>query len=182
MDAMSGADEREAAEPESGAETPRIGAMRGAGIEIDGSRAGRIAAVAGIVVVIAVAVVLLVAGIRKNAQIDALRAHGVPVEVTVTKCLALIGGTGQSPAGYECSGTYSFRGQTYERGLPGNAFLPVGTVVAGVVSSGDPALLSTPKTVESEHTSLSRYLLPTVLLVAAGGCVAWLLLRRRHPA
>jgi hypothetical protein len=177
---MSGSDERaeDGVAPVTG-EAP-VGTLRGAGIDMDTARAGRIAAVAGIVLLVVVAVVLLVAGVRKNAQIDDLKAHGVPVEVTVTKCLALIGGTGQSPAGYECTGTYTVHGVDYTRGLPGNANLPVGTVVPGVVTSGDPGLLSTPATVAAEHTSATVYVLPAVLLVAAGAGTAWLVVRRRR--
>ena len=85
---------------------PRVAALRGAGVEVDTARAGRVAAWLGVAVVVVVALVLLVAGYRKNAQITALKARGVPVEVTVTRCLALIGGTGQSPAGFECTGQW----------------------------------------------------------------------------
>ena len=62
---------------------PRVAALRGAGVEVDTARAGRVAAWLGVAVVVVVALVLLVAGYRKNAQITALKSHGVPVEVTV---------------------------------------------------------------------------------------------------
>jgi hypothetical protein len=157
-----------------------VGTLRGAGVAIDGPRAARMAVVLALVALLVVGGVLLVAGIRKNAQIDELKTRGVPVQVTVTRCLALVGGTGQSPAGYECTGTYAYGGRTYVRGLPGSANLPVGSVVAGVVSSGDPGLLSTPSTVSAEHTSASVYVLPAILFATAGAVVAWSLLRRRR--
>jgi hypothetical protein len=156
-----------------------VGALRGAGVAIDTRQAGRIAVALGLVVLVAVGTVLLVAGYRKNAQIDELKANGVPVQVTVTHCLALIGGTGQSPAGYECTGTYRYQGRTYTEGLPGDANIPRGTVVAGVVSSSDPGLLSTPSTVSAERTSATVYVLPAVLLGTAVGVVVWLVVRRR---
>ena len=157
-----------------------VGTLRGAGVAVDGPRAARIAVSLALVVLVVAGGVLLVAGIRKNAQIDELRTRGVPVEVTVTRCLALVGGTGQTPAGYECTGTYTYGGRTYVRGLPGNADLPVGSAVAGVVSSSDPGLLSTPSAVSAEHTAANVYVLPAILFVTAGAVIAWSLVRRRR--
>ena len=124
----------------------RVGALRGAGVQVDAGRVGHIAAVLGLVAVIVVAGVLLVAGVKKNSQIDSLKsAHVVPVEATVVKCLALIGGTGQSPAGYECTATYDVSVVTsYTQGVPGSDNLPIGSTVHGIVASDDPALFSTP--------------------------------------
>ena len=177
---MDAPDDSAGSGPESaGSGDEPIGTLRGAGVRVDGARAARAAIALALVALLAVGGVLLVAGIRKNAQIDELRTHGVPVQVTVTRCLALIGGTGQSPAGYECTGTYQFRG-TQTQGLPGHADLPVGSVVAGVVSSQDPGLLSTPAALASEHTSASVYVLPVALLAAAAVLASWLLIRRRR--
>ncbi len=177
---MDAPDDRAGSGPESaGSGDEPIATLRGAGVRVDGARAARVAVALALVALVAVGGVLLVAGIRKNAQIDELRTHGVPVPVTVTHCLALIGGTGQSPAGYECTGTYRFHG-TQTQGLPGVADLPVGSVVAGVVSSQDPGLLSTPAALASEHTSASVYVLPVALLAAAAVLASWLLIRRRR--
>jgi hypothetical protein len=159
---------------------PPVAALRGAGVEVDTRRAGLVAAWLAVGAVVVVALVLLVAGYRKNAQINELRTHGVPVQVTVTRCLALIGGTGQSPAGYECTGTYAYGGRHYTEGLPGNANLPVGSGVTGVVASGDPALLSTPSAVASSHASFGVFVLPDLLLLATAGGVVWLLVRHRR--
>ena len=160
----------------------RVGALRGAGVQVDGARITYVAAVLGLVIVMVVAGVLLVAGIRKNSQIDALKANVVPVELTVTHCQALIGGTGSSPAGYECTGTYAYQGHRYSEGVPGSANLPVGSTVHGIVASDDPGLFSTPRTVASEHTSIARVVLPAgVLAVAAGACI-WVVVRHRREA
>jgi hypothetical protein len=187
MRQMSPTDERAGQDPgtdgSDGSDAPddaRVAALRGAGVEVDSARLGRAAATLAVVTLVVVAGILLVAGYRKNSQIDALQSSGVPVHVTVTRCLALIGGTGQTPAGYECSGTYTFRGQHYTGGLPGDANIPVGSVVNGVVSSGDPALLSTPVTVADEHPSATVYLLPAAILCVSAGTVAWIAVRRRR--
>ena len=154
--------------------------LRGAGVEIDTARAGRIVVALLLVGLVAVGAVLLVAGHRKNAQVDDLRAHGVPVRVTITHCLGLMGGTGSSPAGFECTGTYTFRGTRFTEGVPGSTFHPDRAVVAGTVPTDDPGLLSTPSTVTSLHRSATLYVVGGLLLAVAAGIGGWLVLRRRR--
>jgi len=183
MPRMSGVDETGAPGPDEEPIDPqRVGALRGAGVQVDAARIKYVAAVLGLVVVMAVAGVLLVAGIRKNSQIDSLKANGVPVELTVTHCQALIGGTGSSPAGFECTGTYVYQGHRYSEGVPGSENLPVGSTVHGIVASDDPALFSTPQTVASEHTSVARVALPAAVLVLAIGTCVWVVVRHRREA
>lgn len=157
-----------------------VGTLRGAGVQVDTARAGRVAVGLLLVALVAVGALLLVAGYRKNMQIDALRSQGVPVQVTVHHCLGLMGGTGSSPAGYECTGTYTYRGTRYLRGVPGSTFHPDGTVIAGIVARGDPGLLSTPTAVASSHTSTTLYLVSAALLGSAAAIGAWLVMRRRR--
>ena len=177
---MGGEEQAGAPVPDNGVDDPqRVGALRGAGVQVDVGRLGHVAAVLGLLAVVVVAVVLLAAGIKKNAQISSLKAHGVPVELTVTKCLALIGGTGQSPAGFECTGTYHYRGHRYAEGVPGSAKLPVGSTVHGMVAFDDPALFSTPHAIASEHSSVARVVLPAVVLAVAIAMLAWVVIRRR---
>ncbi len=158
----------------------RVGALRGAGVSADTARVGRVAAVLGLTAIVVVAAVLLVAGVRKNAQIDSLKAHPVPVDLTVTHCLGLMGGSGSNAAGYECTGTYTFAGRHFIEGVPGLVFHPAGTTVHGIVSDSDPGLFSTTQTVENEHASPVRVLLPALVLVGTLACGAWLLVRLRR--
>ena len=183
MPQMGGVMKTEASVPDGGADDPqRVGALRGAGVQVDVGRVGYVAAVLGLAAVMVVAGVLLAAGIKKNAQIGSLKANGFPVELTVTKCLALVGGTGQTPAGFECKGTYDYRGHHYSEGVPGSANLPVGSTVHGTIASDDPALFSTPQTVASEHSSVARLLLPAVVLAVAVAMLVWIVMRRRGQA
>jgi len=183
MPQMSGVEETGAPGPDDEPTDPdRVGALRGAGVQVDAARIKYVAAVFGLVVVMAVAGVLLVAGIRKNSQIDALKANGVPVELTVTRCLALIGGTGQSPAGYECTGNYVYQGHHYSEGVPGSENLPAGSIVHGIVASDDPGLFSTARTVASERTSVVRVLMPAGVLALAVGAFVWVVVRHRREA
>ena len=163
-----------------GADGQPVGALRGAGVQVDTARAGRIAVAVALVALVAVGSILLVAGYRKNAQVSALRSQGVPVQITISHCLGLMGGTGSSPAGYECTGSYTYHGTHYVEGVPGSTFYPDDAVVAGVVASGDPGLLSTPSTVASSRTSYTLYLVAAVLFASAAGIGGWILVRRRR--
>jgi len=157
-----------------------VGVLRGPAVEMDVRRVTRAAvglALAGLAVV---AAVLLVAGYQKNSQIDNLRAHGVPVELTVTHCLGLMGGSGSNLAGYDCSGTYTVAGHVFTEDIPGNTLHAPGTTVRGVIVAGDPALFSTPATVASEHASWTVYLVPAILLALLGGLLALVVARTRH--
>jgi hypothetical protein len=159
-----------------------VGTLRGAGVQVDAARAARVASALVVVTLVVVAAVLLVAGYRKNAHITELRTHGVPVELTVTDCLGLMGGSGSNLAGYDCRGTYTYGGRTFAEDIPGNGLRVKGTEVRGVVVSSDPALFSTPAAVASEHASASVYAAPIALLLAAAAVVGWLAVRRRRRA
>jgi hypothetical protein len=158
----------------------RVAALRGAGVAADTARVGRVAVVLGLTAIMVVAAVLLVAGIRKNAQIDSLEAHPVPVDLIVTHCLGLMGGSGSNAAGYECTGTYTFDGRHYTEGVPGLVFHPTGTTVRGIVSASDPGLFSTAQTVADEHASPAKVVLPAVVLVMTLSGGVWLLVRARR--
>ena len=124
--------------------------------------------------------ILLIAAIRNNNQIDELHHHGVPVTVKVTSCLGLMGGTGQQPAGYSCSGTYTLAGTHYHQSIPGLAFHPPGGTIQGVAVPGDPKLLSTPDQLARQHASWKAFVIPGLLLVFVVVVLAVLFLRRRR--
>ena len=171
--------EESGVQPATGPEAAQpVSTLRGAGVQVDTARAGRVVLV--LVALVVVGGVLLVAGYRKNAQVDDLRAHGVPVHVTVTRCLGLMGGSGSNAAGDECSGTYTFHGTAYVEGIPGSTFYADGAAVAGVVPSDDPGLLSTPAAVASSHTSVTLYAVGAALVATAVVVVVWLAVRRRR--
>jgi hypothetical protein len=154
--------------------------LRGAGVQADVRRVGRVAIGLSLVTLAAVAIVLLVAGFQKNAEITSLRANGVPVDVTVSKCLGLMGGSGSNLVGYDCSGTYTVDGHSYTEDIPGNTMHAPGTTLRGLTVPGDPTLFSTPAAVAAEHPSWRVFLVPTVLLVTLLVLVGALVLRRRH--
>jgi hypothetical protein len=155
--------------------------LRGAGVDVDPRRAGQLVLGVALVALAVVAAVLLVAGIQKNAQADALQHHGVAVDVTVSGCMGLLGGSGSNDAGYRCRGSYTFSGRHYERDIPGNSLLGAGTVIRGVTTPDDPGLLSTPAMVDVQQASWRVYLAPAILFaVLAIAVVTVVLVRRRH--
>jgi hypothetical protein len=154
--------------------------LRGAGIDVDIRRAGRVVALVCMVALAVVTVVLFVAGAQKNAQINRLRQHGVPVEVTVTRCLGLMGGSGSNLAGFQCTGSFTVDGHHYVEAIPGTALYPAGAKIRAVTDPGDPALLSTNAVLATEQASWRVFLLPTILLLITVLVVAALALRQRR--
>jgi hypothetical protein len=154
--------------------------LRGNSVEVDIRRTGRIVGWICCVALLVTGVVLLVAGVHTNDQINRLHDQGVPVRVTVTSCTGLIGGTGGQVAGYSCTGTYRVGGTLYRQAIPGTtAFHQVGTTIDGVVVPGDPKLLSTPDQVAAQHASWRVIIVPAILILAALAIGAALLRGRR---
>jgi hypothetical protein len=156
--------------------------LRGAGVEVDPRRAVQLVVAVSLVALTVVAVILLLAGTKKNSQAVSLHDHGVPVTVTVSGCLGLLGGSGSNPAGYSCKGSYTFDGHRYQQSIPGNALRRPGAVVQGVIVPGDPSLLSTPGAVADQHASWRVFILPVILFALV--VVALVVLarnRRRAP-
>ncbi len=144
-------------------EEPTV-ALRGASVDVDVRRIGRVLSIVAVVGLGITVIALYVAAFQRNSQITELRNHGMPVEVTVTSCLGLMGGTGQNSAGDVCSGTYVVDGHRYNVVLPGTDLQQRGSVLAGVVAANDPTVFSTKVIVAGERPSPRVYLLPTVLL------------------
>jgi hypothetical protein len=127
-----------------------------------------------------VAGVLFAVGVNKNAQITDLRVRGVPVVVTVTRCIGLVSGSGSNNAGYACWGVYTLDGHRHARAIPGDALHVPGAKLRGVTTRDDPGLLSTAALVATERPSWTVFAVPTVLLLVDVLAIGGLLLRRRR--
>jgi hypothetical protein len=161
-------------------EADRVGTLRGASpVQIDPRRLGQIAIGVVLVTLAVLVVVLSVAGLHSNDQIDRLHDDGVPVTVTATGCLGLLGGSGSNAAGYTCHGTYTLDGHRYTVQLPGTDFHRPGSMIPSVAVRGDPALVSPVYIVDTQHSSASVFILPAVLLVVLLVLVGVIVLRRR---
>jgi hypothetical protein len=135
----------------------------------------------GLVGLAVLVVILFLAGAHKNSQITELRQHGVPVEVRVSGCLGLLGGSGSNQAGYSCRGTFTLDGRSYNEVVPGNILHPPGTMLRAVTVRSDPHLLDTARALANEHSSPKVFILPAVLLaVFILLAVALVLVHRRR--
>ncbi len=180
-----GADLSAQAAPEPGSAPDaeaRVAPLRGATVQIDRRRLTRVL-VAIVVATLAVLVVVFTfVGINKNHQIDELHNQGVAVNVTITSCQGLLGGSGSNGAGYACRGTYSLDGRRYNEQLPGTSLHAPGTVIHAIAVPEDPALVSPVSVVHDEHSSATVFVLPAVLLVLLVAVLVIVLLRRRGKA
>jgi hypothetical protein len=152
--------------------------LRGAHVDVDGRRVARGLITAFVVALAAVTIVLFAAAIHKNSQITSLRRHGVPIEVTVLRCSATLGGSGSNGGGYRCAGTFVLDGKRYRHTIPGDTLLAPGTTVRMITVKSDPGLITTVH--QSEHTSWGPLILPTVLLVVLATLVAIIAVRSRR--
>jgi len=170
--------------PSGGARDPegdgRVGTLRGAGVEIDGRRVGRVLIGLVLVTLAVLVIVFTLVGVHQNQQADRLHDDGVPVTFTVSGCLGLLGGSGSNAAGYSCHGSYTLDGHRYDERLPGNDFHRPGSTVPAIAVSGDPALVSPTAMVKTEHSSAGVFVVPLVLLVILVVVVALVLVLRRR--
>jgi hypothetical protein len=154
--------------------------LRGAGVDVNVRRVGQVVIGICLVGVAVLAVIQLVAGFQKNAQINSLRNNGVPVQIRVSGCMGLLGGSGSNAAGYDCRGTFTLGGQSYSENLPGNTLLTPGTILSGVSVPGDPALVSTASIVAAEHPSWTVFTVPVILFAFLAVILGLLFVRRRR--
>ena len=119
-----------------------LSTLRGAGVNYDARKVGWVAVGLCLVTLAVLVVIFTVAGVHRNSQINRLHHDGVPVTVTVTHCLALMGGSGSNAAGYSCSGTFTVHGRHFTESLPGTSFHAVGSSLPAIVVPNDPALVS----------------------------------------
>jgi hypothetical protein len=157
-----------------------ISTLRGAGVDFNSRKVARVVIGLCLATMAVLVVVFTVAGAQKNSQINSLRQHGVKVDVAVTKCQGLMGGSGSNAAGYACQGTFTLGGHRYTENIPGNSLYPPGHVIRSVSVPDDPALVSPISMVNVEHASWRVFILPAVLLIVLGLVSAGLVLRRRH--
>jgi hypothetical protein len=156
-----------------------VARLRGAGVDVDVRRVGRTVATLCLVGLAVLVAVLFVAGAKKNAEITNLHQHGVPVDVTVTHCLGLMGGSGSNLVGYQCSGTFVLDGHRYSEAIPGDAFHSTGSALRAVAVPSDPGLIATTADLATEHTSNGVFVLPAVLLVVLLLALGVVVFRRR---
>ena len=166
-------------ESEANAESGRVGTLRGASVSFNPRRLVQGALGLVMATLAVTAIVLTVAGIHSNDQINRLHTQGQPVTVTVTGCLGLLGGSGSNAAGYSCRGTYQLDGHAYREPLPGSTFYRPGTKLPSIAVPGDGTLVSPVGIVDAQQASNGVFVVPIVLAVILVVVIAVLLVRSR---
>jgi hypothetical protein len=156
-----------------------VSTLRGARIEIDGTRVGRALVAAVLVALAGFAVAFFVVGAHKNAQINELRLHGVPVELTITRCQGLMGGSGSNLAGYTCTGTFGFNGRLFDEPIPGDAEYAPGARLRAVTAANGSGLFAPIGVLAGERPSWKVFILPAALALVFVLLASAVLLRRR---
>lgn len=158
--------------------------LRGSSVgKVDPRKVGQVILTMTLVALLVLAIVFFVAGVHRNNQISGLHDHGVAAVMTVTGCALLIGGSGSTPAGDACQGTFSLDGHRYAEAIPGLQEYKTGEGVHIVVVPSDPALLAPENVLANEHSSWTAFILPLVLLVAFFLLLlGWVVVVRRHRA
>jgi hypothetical protein len=135
-----------------------------------------------VVVLLAFAVELTISAARGSERTTRLRHQGVPVEVTVTRCLGIGSGVGMGIEYWQCRGSYSLGGQTYNEVIHGSrSVLDTGQQIPAIAVPGQPTLLSTVASVAKPHARWTLYVVPALLAVAAICLIlGWVLLSRRR--
>jgi hypothetical protein len=140
--------------------------LRGSSVgNVDARRVGHVLLAAALVTLAVLVVVFSLAGAHRNDQISKLHSQGVKVEMTVTRCAVLLGGSGSNDAGHACRGAFTLDGHRYTEAIPGSAPYTAGQSLRIVVVPGDPALLSPVQVVAHEHSSWTVFVLPGILFI-----------------
>jgi hypothetical protein len=115
----------------------------GAGLPASTGRVLRVALYAIVISLVGVTIGLGIVGAHHQSRSQRLRAHGVPVTITVTGCLGLVSGTGITPSNYICHGSFTLDGHHYDEVIHGSpTVLRTGQRLAGVDDAGSPSDLT----------------------------------------
>jgi hypothetical protein len=141
----------------------RIGTLRGASVGFNPRRLVQVVVALLMATLVVTVIVLTLAGIHSNNQINRLHGQGQPVTVHVTSCFGLLGGSGSNAAGYSCRGTYTLDGNTFNEALPGSTLYRPGTKLPAVAVPGDPALVSPTAIISTQRASNGVFIVPIIL-------------------
>jgi hypothetical protein len=157
------------------------GYIRGGAGVVDTRWVFRILTGLAMVVVAALVAVLTIQAADKNSRTDSLRHRGVPVDVTVTKCLGILSGTGITVTTFQCSGTYVVAGRTYNGVIDGSTDNhAAGDVVKAIADPKHPTSISTASSLANADSSWRTFIGPGLLFVLLVLLVAGALWRSRR--
>jgi hypothetical protein len=124
-------------------------------------------------------VVSFISATNDIARIERLKDHGVSVVVTVTSCVGNIGGSGSNAAGYTCRGSYRVHGVRYQEVIGSKTTLSsAGTQLRGIADPARPSTIELASSVAKSSSSLSAYVVPSLLTLFV--VLGFALFRRRR--
>jgi hypothetical protein len=150
--------------------------------QVDSRWVFRVVAAVVLLVLLASTVALTVSGARQNARLHRLHHDGVPVGVTATGCVGISSGVGMGIEYWECRGTYTLGGHSYNQVIRGSrAHLENGQKLLAVAVPGQPGLLSTVNAAAKKYSPWSAYVTPIILgavtVALIIGLIVWSKLR-----
>ena len=167
---------------ETARQEPHFVALRGPTPASIGPNSWLLAGLLGLVVLAAFIVVSFISAINANSAIDRMKAHGVPVTVTVGDCIGNIGGSGSNSAGFTCHGTYEVAGIAFHEIIGSmSAFSKSGTIVSGVADPNRHSTVELASAVRATSPSATAYIPSAVLAVLLGALILLLRRRARRP-
>lgn len=150
---------------------------------LDGRHAGLVALTASTLALAALTVALAISAAGGNPANSALRSHGQPVKVTVTSCSAISSGIGQLIQFYDCNGSYTLDGKSYEAPIRGERNqIPVGAVLDAVAAPGYPPLLALPGTFSADSPQWWPTVASGIAALTIAALTAWFWRRRPGSA
>jgi hypothetical protein len=152
--------------------------------EVDPRRVFWVVAAVVLLGLVASTVALTISAARQDARLHRLHHDGVPVEVTATGCVGISSGVGMGIEYWECRGTYTLGGHSYNQVIRGSrAHLENGQKVQAIAVPGEPDLLSTVDAAAKKYSPWTAYVTPIILgavtVALILGLMVWSILRRR---
>jgi hypothetical protein len=153
--------------------------------EVDPRRVFRVVAAVVLLALIASTVALTISAAHQNARLHRLHHDGVRVEVAATGCVGISSGVGMGIEYWECRGTYTLDGHTYNQVIRGSrAHLENGQRVQAIAVPGEPGLLSTVDAAAKRYSPWTAYVTPIILgavtVALILGLIVWSKLRPRR--
>jgi hypothetical protein len=161
---------------------PDAAYIRGAAVvSLDGRRLQRRLIAVGLVALAVITLILTVDAARSALTIERLNSRGQAVQVIVTGCLGLASGTGITPVGYTCRGTFALHGRSYQAVIKGTSSqYAIGQTLTGIVDPRSPETLFTPQSLAAAPPPWQRFILPAALFGLLLVCSAFAV--QRFPA
>lgn len=167
--------------PDTSPSHDRVAALRGAQAASIGRRFWLRAATVGLVIFAVALGLSFASALNDHARIDRMKAHGVPVTVTISNCVGNMGGSGSNVAGYVCRGTYAVEGVKYNEIISSmTTFAPPGSHVHAIADPSQHGYIALASAIKNATPSAAAFVVVIILAVVFVFLVALLFRLRRR--